>query len=493
MTVVGLIAGRGVRELARGGVLIGVVLLVFAINLTPSLVYWAKHGRNVPAERTLQENERLTLRLTDMVLPVSNHRIDALADLKHEYEGSTLFQERAESKQQALGVFGVLGFGFVVAAALAAAVRRRGSVPPLAAAAGVVALIAFAIGTAGGLSSLAALLLTEGIRSWARIGMYVAFVALLGFGILLDALRARLGGIRGGGALFIAVLVVALVVGVLDETTNERVPAYTAVAADFRDDDAFVSRVEDRLPDGAMVYQLPYLPFPEAGLQPPPSRMEDYDPLRGYLHSHDLRWSYGAMKGRPSDWAGLVAAEPVPLLTAAVASAGFDGIEIDRFGYGDNGADLEARLGATLDVEPIVSENGRLSFFDLRPYTARLRSTLPERTLADLRALTLKPLQLEWPIFSATLATRQGAPAGVLITWPDGSSQRVNVSSAGAFVRRRIRIPPAKSTLAFASDAQPGLPSTADPRTLYLAFIDARLVDVELLGMQRRFTARRLP
>ena len=29
--------------------------------------------------------------------------------------------------------------------------------------------------------------------------------------------------------------------------------------------------------------------------------MVDYDQVRPYLHSDDLRWSYGAMKGRPED------------------------------------------------------------------------------------------------------------------------------------------------------------------------------------------------
>ena len=49
---------------------------------------------------------------------------------------------------------------------------------------------------------------------------------------------------------------------------------------------------------GAMVFQLPYRRFPETQ---PLARMADYDLMRGYLHSDDLRWSYGFMKGRPGD------------------------------------------------------------------------------------------------------------------------------------------------------------------------------------------------
>lgn len=110
-----------------------------------------------------------------------------------------------------------------------------------------------------------------------------------------------------------------------------------------------------------MVFQLPYVPFPE---NPPVNRMVDYDGLRGYLHSDDLRWSYGAIRGRNDPNAAL-AAEPTPALVKDVAAAGFAGIYVDRFAYADQAAKLEAELAATLGTKPLVSENGRFSFFQL--------------------------------------------------------------------------------------------------------------------------------
>ena len=94
------------------------------------------------------------------------------------------------------------------------------------------------------------------------------------------------------------------------------------------------------------------------------NRMVDYDELRGYLHSDDLRWSYGAVKGR-SDPSAALAAEPVPALVRDVAAAGFAGIYVDRFGYADQAAKLESELAAATGATPIISENGRLSFFEL--------------------------------------------------------------------------------------------------------------------------------
>ena len=47
-----------------------------------------------------------------------------------------------------------------------------------------------------------------------------------------------------------------------------------------------------------MVYQVPYMAYPE---EPAIVNMVDYDPFVGYLHSHDLRWSYGAMRNTKAD------------------------------------------------------------------------------------------------------------------------------------------------------------------------------------------------
>src|SRR5215207_3987846 len=86
-------------------------------------------------------------------------------------------------------------------------------------------------------------------------------------------------------------------------------------------------------------------------------------------HKSDLRWSYGAVKGRPTaDWQADLADKPTEVLLDTVLEKGFDGIYIDRFGYPDRAAELEGELGELLEVEPLVSPDGRRSFFSLLPY-----------------------------------------------------------------------------------------------------------------------------
>ncbi len=67
--------------------------------------------------------------------------------------------------------------------------------------------------------------------------------------------------------------------------------------------------------------------------------MHDYDHFRGYLHSKNLRWSYGTIKNRDGDRAqAVVAALPTEQFVQALAFAGFSGIYFDRDGYEDGGA-----------------------------------------------------------------------------------------------------------------------------------------------------------
>jgi hypothetical protein len=53
-----------------------------------------------------------------------------------------------------------------------------------------------------------------------------------------------------------------------------------------------------------------------------------------------------------------------------VLAARFSGIYIDRYGYADRGANIEAQLAQLLGEEPLVSGDGRHSFFLLEPSMA---------------------------------------------------------------------------------------------------------------------------
>src|SRR5205085_2127797 len=82
--------------------------------------------------------------------------------------------------------------------------------------------------------------------------------------------------------------------GVYDQTPRNFPQGYPAWRLDFAEDEEFARRMEASVPPGSMIYQLPYMPFPEVG---PVNGITNYDLFRPYLHTRTLRWSYGAMKG----------------------------------------------------------------------------------------------------------------------------------------------------------------------------------------------------
>jgi phosphoglycerol transferase len=340
---------------------VAVILAISVVELAPSLVHWARHGTNPRvAHRTQLESELYGLKLAQLVLPMEHHRIGALARMRQTYDG--WFPQTEATRSATLGIVAAAGFLWLLAASLLQlASPGRRIIPARHAEAGIAALVALLFAWTGGLATLVAIVEPQ-IRAWNRLSIFIAFFGLLAVGLLLDRMLAWLRLRPAGAALGAAVLLCVLAVGVLDQTSSAFTPRYAAVAADYRSDESFVHAIDAQLPQGAMVYQLPYVPYPE---HPPVVSMVDYDELRGYLHSRDLRWSYGAVKGTPDDRVGVLASEPGTSLAQDVAAAGFAGIYIDRFGYLDRAAKVEAELTAAIGKPPLVSPNGRLSFYEL--------------------------------------------------------------------------------------------------------------------------------
>ena len=389
---------------ARDGVLIVVlVVATLAVNLAPTLVYEAGHGRDAAVARTATEDQRspyaLDLRLTNLVVPVPDSRITPLRRIATGYDRAAA-PAYCETCYASLGVAGTVGLGWLAVCALAALAGATGWFGARRlfrhASAGVA--IAIAVGTVGGLSSVFEFVVTPDVRAWNRISVVIAFLSLLAVALLLDALVQRLRARRWGAAVAGLLLAVVLAFGVFEQTTAEDVPAYAANARQWHSDGVFVDRIQARLPRGASVFQLPYVPFPEGYPNTPvggsvATYATKYEPLRGYLHSSTLRWSYGAIKGRPADWASQLAGRPLSYLLPAITAAGFDGLWVDPAGFEPGIAQrLRPALRSLLGAQPLLSPDRDLWFFDLRRYRARLERADTPAQLVALRAHTLHPV-----------------------------------------------------------------------------------------------------
>ena len=75
------------------------------------------------------------------------------------------------------------------------------------------------------------------------------------------------------------------------------------------------------------------------------------------------------MMGRSGDeWLSSVASLPLADMIKVLSSTGFNGIYLDSFGYEDQGHSIISNLSTILKKDPLISDNHRLYFFDIRGY-----------------------------------------------------------------------------------------------------------------------------
>jgi phosphoglycerol transferase len=492
---------RILRPLVTAAILTAATFTTVAINLSPSLVYLYRHGSAGVTKRSPVGAEIYALKVTQLVLPVTGHRVGRLNHLKYSYNKNI---EMTESDAAALGFIGTVGFLVLLALLLD---RRR--THPLLGDLSVLNIFAVLLGTVGGISSLFAVLVSAGLRSYNRISVFIAFFSLFAIAIGLDQLYRRWIRTRYAQIAFYVVIGLVLLLGVLDQTTRQYVPDYAAIKAEFLNDEQFVQQIEASVPSRGMIFQLPYVPFPE---HPHVNKMVDYDHLRGYLHSEGLYWSYGTMKHREGDlWLQRVSALPTDELLQALSLAGFSGIYLDRNGYADDGVAKDAELAAALQSPPLVSGNNRLIFFNLGDYTRRLQGRFSDAEWQTRKEEALHPIMLDWKGGFSGLESGDGKtwrwcssegelriyntlarPRTVsLEMWfasgheqPDDFflsgliSEQFKVNSSPSFYSKMITVPPGESVIAFRSAAK-RVDAPLDPRFLVFRVENFKLTELQ--------------
>ena len=505
---VGRRLAAGDREALRtAAALYGAVALVLALNLLPTLVYAAQHGRNdVVAQRSASESEFHGLKLAQLVLPVEGHRIGALAGLRARYGATAIPPAPTESYTATLGGVGAAGLAWLLAVLVMGAVSgARSRIDERHRLLAGVTLAAILIGTVGGLGSIFAYVITPQLRGWNRISVFILFFALAAVALLLDRVT------RSRRMLALGLPAVVLLGGLYDQTTPLFIPPYQALRERDRSDAGFVAAIEARVPARAAILQVPPIPFPEPG---PVRGITDYEPLRGFLQSRDLRWSYGAMKGRAADWQSALTAQPPQALLASAAAVGAAGVWVDRAGYPAGAAALEGEFARRLPTgPPLESADGRFSFFALGGYAASLVSTHPAGWSQRARAATLNPLRVRIPAsegaplgreatevamsvprlraeivnpaahprrarVTLTLRRASADAAIVNLTFPAGVERRVEAGSAPTTVRQDVIVPRGTSFLEVATDAQP-IANTPAVLELSAAVTDSLLLEPE--------------
>lgn len=327
------------------------------LNILPSIIYKIKNGPNViVADRMALETEVYGLKIAQLLLPIDQDRLKPLARIKKMYNFSPLVNENSSAT---LGVIGSIGFLILICRIF---MQKKGKSNELLDVLSYLNLSAILLATIGGFSSLISHLTTSKIRAYNRISVYIAFFALTAFFLILHEWLLKKNKLEMKKTVLILSFLL-LIVGIYNQTS----PAFALpkkikkISKAYNEDKHFFTKIEEILPKQSMVFQLPYVPFPECKLE----KMSTYEHLKGYLHSDSLKWSYGAIKGRSTDcWQREVSSLSVEKMVDQLFHMGFKGICVNRMGYKDKGAAIEKQLSQILNISPL--ESGKLTFWDLR-------------------------------------------------------------------------------------------------------------------------------
>lgn len=503
----GALRFRRTKHLISGMLLIAVITIGLVINLSPSLVYhWQKGANPAIANRLSSEAELYALKISQLLLPMTGHRIPVLAKMKNNYNQ---WSRANENDTSSLGTIGSIGFILLIFQLL----FRKPTLDSkrLFQRLSVLNGAALLLGTLGGLGVLFSLLVSAQIRAYNRVSIFIAYFSLFAIAIVLDQLWRRWSTSMWKRGFMTVGFSALLVLAVLDQTSDYFVPPYQQIRVEFESDQKFVKAIEASMPEGAMVFQLPYVPFPENGAV---LAMKDYDLFKGYLHSSKLRWSYGEVRGRDDDsWQRAVWSKPLRELVDTVAQSGFSGIYIDRNAFQkDSDSSMEKELSYLLNKSPLVSENGRLAFYSLVPYRQLPPAQVPETANREAgKAGALQPVLVNWKggfsYFEGTDAenwrwcSNQGelhltntlskpkkirlemtlqtahANASQLKLNGDMFTESLTITSGGRRFLKELVLPPGDHIINFQSDAAP-LNAPGDPRVLIFRVNNFRLLEV---------------
>jgi len=310
--------------------------LVAGSFLASFIIYRADYGENAAAVvRSYHDVERWALKPIDLLIPNWASYLDLTSGLfKRYYDGRLPIGELWWGAYVGLCALGGLVFLFLKG--IQRLLNKRTPSLPF-----ITAFWIITYTSVGGIHAIVSLILNlYDIRGTNRYSTSIATIGLLYFVFLINRL-IKSWSLRGKALS----LVLLSTVAILDQSfktyrfnsrhdfsIKERVSA----------DRELVSNLEHSLEANAMLYILPVLDFPEPFPGRAPYELFSlYDPIRPFLYSSKLRYSYGSHKGRQgADWQFDIQRLPAGEMAAILESYGFSGILLNRMVYEDRGEQL---------------------------------------------------------------------------------------------------------------------------------------------------------
>ena len=375
------IAVRNRHNLLKGLRLILVTILTFFAGIAPKIWYGHVAGENIVAGiRYPIETEMYGMKLSQLLLPPAYSLWGRITQVYN------ILFDVTENRLSSLGIVAVIGFCVlviwllirVISPGLENQIKQRNQdnqssqgnhgFTQSSSGAALSILAVFALGlvvwcTIGGFSSLFSMVFSPEIRATNRASILIVIICLLALVILLDRVLRHPPAWLRRGAVY-GITLVLMVVGIFEACHGIRLALYSDGMQNLHEElKAFYEKVEDSLPKEAMVYQLPFVLFPESLAV---NEMQDYTQMEGYLYTDSLRWSYGGMKGRNLAARDLYAGDgQSKTFVRNILEAGFNGVVVYSEAYADGAEGIRSFYEQTLGLTPVCSESNHRIFYDI--------------------------------------------------------------------------------------------------------------------------------
>ncbi|MBT9585423.1 hypothetical protein IV102_18925 [bacterium] len=354
----GCLSQRRLRPMIPAVGLCALISAAFLLVLAPALRHQGPDQAVLP-QRSPSDLAQWSLALDHLLLPAHARSVHPLHPISDRYYQN--FPPPPEPNEAPyLGLFAMVG-----ALGLILNVWRAHSYMPHLR--GLCWLL-FLVGTTAGLGQMFTLIVGTTIRCYNRISFHVAFVALAALTLHLSQFRWT----SKRTALLGLLATLGILEQILSSPNRHPQEARQSVASDQR----FVEQLEQAVAPHAMVWQLPYVAYPES---PQAFREGDYGLGRGYAVSRQIHWSWGCLKGNRQERAQAAFSRlPLTRQVSILKETGFAGLVVERRGYADAGLKVESQL-KLLGMSPqLTSPDSHLVFYPLAS------STVDPATAANL-------------------------------------------------------------------------------------------------------------
>lgn len=364
--ILAFIENKRKRNLFYGSILLGIDFIVAGICVgIPAILSEGRMLSNIASTRHIADVSQYGLKLSQMLLPISNHRIGLLNDIRSYYDMNFPLNENMWSS---IGL--TLSIGFIIT--IFAAVTRKAN--KFVTNIGELNLLLICISMIGGISEIIAMIFSY-IRCYNRMSFFIAAFSGIALAYCMDGFyknhKEKIPKIIG-----IIVVICGIGIAVYDQTSEDFALSkeHAQIVSDLWERmDIFFKDIENT-DQKILMYPSVYSEEYQESLD------YKYENMTPYVHSATAEYTNGYQKDSQTDiWLKALEMYSDENKIRLAIGAGFDGILLYCNGFKDfeRYEELDESLESLLHNRKAVEEDGWV-YYSFSDYKQSINAEITE-------------------------------------------------------------------------------------------------------------------